>query len=114
MENNETLKEEVSDYIETKIKLIKLKTIDKTGTALSGIITLFVMAILSLFILLFLSMAAAYTVAELSGKNSLGFLTVAGFYILLCTFIFIFKEKIITMPVINILLKKYYYVANSK
>ncbi|MCW3075929.1 MAG: phage holin family protein [Bacteroidetes bacterium] len=113
MENTTTLHEhtikgDVEDYIETKIDLIKLKTIDKTGSAVSGIIVGVVSAILGLFILQFLSFSAAYAISSATGHPYLGFLCVAGFYILLTVLLILLKEKLVTMPIINALLSKFY------
>jgi hypothetical protein len=104
-----TLKNDVEDYIETKIDIIKLKAIDKTGSAISGTIVGIAAAILGLFILQFLSFSAAYAISEFTGYRYLGFLCVAGFYILVTITLFALKEKLITMPIINSLLKKFYH-----
>jgi uncharacterized membrane protein YagU involved in acid resistance len=109
MENNDSLKHNVEDYIETKIDIVKLKAIDKTGSALSGVISGILLAFLGLFVLVFLSFSAAFAVAEITGRNSLGFLAIAVFYGLVAGAVIIFKEKLITMPVINALMKKFYY-----
>jgi len=109
MESGDTLKENVSEYIETKVDLIKLKAIDKGASVLSGIVVGAATALLALFILVFLSFAAAFAIAELTGKNSLGFLAIAGFYIIVAVLLFILKEKIVTMPIVNALLNKFYY-----
>lgn len=108
MEETATLKENVEDYIETRIDIIKLKAIDKTGSAASGAIVGVIAAILGLFILQFLSFSAAYAISELTGYHYLGFLCVAGFYILLTILLVALKEKLVTMPIINGLLKKFY------
>jgi hypothetical protein len=108
IEEEGTLKENAEDYIETRIDIIKLKAIQKSGVALSGLITGVLTAFIGLFVLVFLSFSAAFAVAELIGKNSLGFLAIAGFYTLLGVVLLTLKEKIITMPVINALIKKFY------
>ncbi|MBA3663211.1 MAG: phage holin family protein [Bacteroidetes bacterium] len=105
----ETIKEDVEDYIETKIDIIKLKAIDKTGSAVSGAIVGIASAILGLFILQFLSFSAAYAISSYSGLPYLGFLCVAGFYILVTVSLILLKEKFVTMPIINALLKKFYH-----
>jgi hypothetical protein len=104
-----TIKTDVEDYIETKIDIMKLKAIDKAGAAISGTIVGIAAAILGLFILQFLSFSAAYAIADATGYIWLGFLCVAGFYILLVVSIILLKEKMITMPIINSLLAKFYH-----
>jgi len=107
MEEQGTLKENAGDYIETRVELIKLKAISKSGIAISGMITVVITIILAFFVLVFLSFSAAFAIAEITGRNSLGFLAIAGFYGLVGASVIILKEKIITMPVINVLLKKF-------
>jgi hypothetical protein len=109
MEHSDTLVGDIEEYIEDKVDLVKLKTASKTGTAISGAIVALVTARLGLFIIIFLSLSAAYAIGEATGKSYLGFLCVAGFYILLAVLLIVFKEKMITMPIINSLLKKMKY-----
>ncbi len=109
MESTETLKENIEDYIEAKVDLVKLKAANKTGGVIAGIIFGLVMARLSLFIIILLSFSAVYAISEVTGKTYHGFLIVAGFYILLAVLIIVLREKLITMPIINSLLKKLKY-----
>lgn len=108
METNavKEVKENVEDYIHTKLNLIKLKTADKAGTAISGVVLSVIVARLFLFIMIFLSFAAAYAISQATGRDYLGFLIVAGFYILVAAAVIIFRERLLTMPIINALLKK--------
>jgi hypothetical protein len=110
MDHPDTLKEDASDYIETKVKLIKLKTIDKAGSAISGAIAGVLIALFGFFLLLFLSLSAAFGISSISGRPFLGFLIVGLFYGLLIAGIIFFKEKMLTMPIIQMLLKRFYYI----
>lgn len=105
----ETLTENVTDYIQARVDLVKLKTVDKASVAITSTVTGVASAVLGFFIVLFLSFAGAYGVAEATGKTYIGFLAVTGFYALLLTVILVFKEKLITVPLINIMLKKFYW-----
>lgn len=109
MENAETLKANITSYIEDKADLLKLKAADKTGSAIAGTITGLVLARLFLFIMIFLSLSAAYAISNGTGRPFLGFLLVAGFYIVLAVLVLVLREKLFTMPVINWLLKKLKY-----
>ena len=108
MEHTGTLKENLEDYIETRIDLIKFKTAEKGASAISGIIVGVALFIFSMFILLFLSFSAAYAISYATQKPYLGFLAVAGFYILLVVLLLALKEKLITIPIVNTLLGKFY------
>jgi hypothetical protein len=109
MENPDTLKGSIENYIEDRVDLIKLTTADKAGSAISGVVLGLIVARLALFIIIFLSFSAAFAISQASGKYYLGFLIVAGFYCVLATLIIVLREKLITMPVINALLKKLHY-----
>ncbi|MCE3227057.1 MAG: hypothetical protein K0S32_1608 [Bacteroidetes bacterium] len=108
-ENVEEIKKDVEDYIDNRIDVIKLKAIDKAGSVASGLIVGIAIAFLGFFLLLFLSISAGFVIGEITGRNSIGFLCVALFYGLIATVILVFKEKLITFPIVNSLLKKYYY-----
>jgi hypothetical protein len=114
MEEHHNLKDDIEDYIDTKIDIIKLKAIDKIAGAASGAITGVSLAFLGVFILLFLSFAAAFALAELTGRNSIGFLCIGGFYILLALVLVVFKDQLVTMPVVNSLAKKFYFREEQK
>lgn len=109
MENTQTLKVDIENYIEHKVDLVKLRTADKAGSIASGIIVGIAMARLVLFIMLFLSFSVAFAISEATEKYYLGFLIVAGFYILVTVLLLVLKEKLITMPIINAILKKLNY-----
>jgi len=109
MEHSDTLVGDVEEYIEDKVDLVKLKTASKTGSTISNVIVGLVSARLGLFILIFLSFSAAFAIGEAIGRYSLGFLIVGGIYILLVAALFVLKDKMITMPIINALLKKMKY-----
>ena len=114
MEEHHNLKDEVEDYIDTKIDIIKLKFIDKIAGAVTGVVTGVGLAFLGVFILLFLSISAAFAIAELTGRSSIGFLCIGGFYILLAVILLVFKNQLITMPVVNSLAKKFYFREEQK
>src|SRR4051812_39494519 len=109
MENTASLKDNVRDYVETQLDIIKLQAINKGSAAASGVIVGIAVAFLSIFILMFLSFSAAYAISAATEKPYLGFLLVAAFYIVLAVLVIALKDKLITMPLINSLLAKYYY-----
>lgn len=109
MENPDTLKGNLESYIEDKVDLVKLRTAEKAGNIFSRIIVSLALARLGLFAIIFLSFSAAFAIAEATGKNYLGFLSVGGFYILVGGILFLMRDKLVTVPIINALLKKWNY-----
>ncbi len=96
----EPLFERVSDYGKTSIELLKLKAIDKTSDVVSTLIPNYFVLILVAFFVLFMSLAAAFWLGDLLGRDYYGFLILGGFYAVtaLC-FRFLLNKR----------LKKYFY-----
>ena len=114
-ENKETsplseIPEHVKDYIKTQIDYYKLVAAESIGKAAAGAATGVVLALFGYLFLLFLSVTAAIGIGTAAGKLYLGFLIVAGFYLLLAVLAYLLKDKLITTPIINAIIKK---MANS-
>jgi hypothetical protein len=108
MEDTTTLKDNIREYVDTQIKIAKLKAINKAGPLISGIIAGVLLAFLGIFILIFLSISAALGISTVTGHPYLGFLLVGIFYLIVAVLIVALKDKLLTMPIINALLKKFY------
>jgi hypothetical protein len=109
MEETATLKDNVHEFVDAKIDIIKLKAISKGAPMISNIIVAVAMAFLGIFILMFLSFSAAYAISSATEKPFLGFLIVAGFYILLAVLVIALKNKMLTTPIMQSLLNSLYY-----
>jgi hypothetical protein len=115
MENTTTsLKESIKDYVETQIDVIKLKAINQGSSIVAGIAVGVAMAVLGFLILIFLGLSAAVAISAATAKPFLGYLIVAGFFILLAVAVVLLKDKLITLPLINTLMQKIYYKAPPK
>ncbi len=105
----EEIKEDLKDYAQKKSDLMKLDAFEKAGkvsaVSFSGILILS----LSFFVLLFLLVAGALYVGELTGDYSLGFVCMAGLLLLLTLlYVFLFKRMVeysIMNSVIGLLMK---------
>lgn len=109
MEETASLKDNVQEFVDAKIDIIKLKAISKGAPMISNIIVGVTMAFLGIFIIMFLSFSAAYAISSATEKPFLGFLLVAGFYILLAVLVVALKNKLLTMPIMQSLLNSLYY-----
>lgn len=93
------------DYVNTRIDLFKLKAINKTSSVFSiTVATLFLIGI-SLIVLLFLSAGLAFYLGEILGAVHYGFFIVAGIYILIGLFVFLFRKAILKTPFSNWLIR---------
>ena len=83
----------VEEYVKERLLLLKLQTAEKTARLVSILLAAFIFGLLSFFILLFLSLMAAYYFAGLTGNFYYGFGIIAAFYILLLTLAVYFRKR---------------------
>ena len=84
-------KKAIEEYIEERMLLFKLQSIEKASKLIAVLFTGLLLAILGFFILLFLSIMLGYFFASITGSLYLGFGIVAAFYLIL--FLVIFKIR---------------------
>ncbi|MDF2438382.1 MAG: hypothetical protein K0Q95_2758 [Bacteroidota bacterium] len=116
MEEQNKLEKMVSDikeYAETRFDIIVLNTQDKATHVISSIATSVIMGVLGFFILIFLSIGGAWSLGEYFNSPSIGFFSVAGFYLLVTILLYVNREKWIKMPIINSILKKITFHEND-
>jgi len=89
----ETLLERATEYGQTSIELVKLKTLDKTTDIVSSFIPLSVVILLIVSFLLFLNLGITFWLGEILGKTFYGFFIVAAFYFLTGILIHFFLHK---------------------
>jgi len=78
----ESLLEKAELYAKTNIDILKLKAIDKLTDVISTIVAKLATIVVALIAIFLVNIAASLWIGELVGKSYLGFLIVAGFYIL--------------------------------
>ncbi|MEO6547517.1 MAG: phage holin family protein [Ferruginibacter sp.] len=98
--------ENAGDYVETRIDLLKLKAINKSSEVISSLVAVIAIIIAATVAVLLLNIALALWVGDLLGRAYLGFLVVAGIYLLLALLIHFFKDTWLKGPVSNIIIKK--------
>jgi hypothetical protein len=104
-EKVEGLTEHVKEYITTKVELAKLRLAEKTSLTVGNLIAAVVVAVLFLFVMLFGSIAGAWALSDWIGKRYIGFLIVAGFYLLLAIIVWFARNRLIRFPVMNAIVK---------
>ncbi len=108
MDRKETISEELSDvkkeietYFQSKLDLTKLQAAEDLSRFASGIAVKLVLFYIAMFVLIFVSMAAAFAIGTYTNSNELGFLVVAGVYVLFAFIFYLFKGILIQTPVIK-------------
>ena len=105
-EKIEGLTEHVREYVQTRIEQAKLEVAEKISLVIGTFIAATVVIILLLFVLVFGSIAGAWALSEWLGNPWIGFLIVAGFYLLLGIIIWFARGSIIRFPVMNAIIRQ--------
>ena len=74
--------EKAGDYFETKIQLIKLKSVNKSSDVLSSAIAALAVALILVIGIVLLSIGLALWIGKLTGESYYGFFIVAAIYLL--------------------------------
>lgn len=98
----------VEQYVQDRLLLLKLQTAAKVSKLSALLFSGLVIALLSFFILFFLSIMAGYFFAELTHSLYAGFGIVTGFYILLLIIIIALRKNNIEKFVTNTVIKVFF------
>jgi hypothetical protein len=101
-----TLIDKSKDYLETKIELAKLKTIDKSADVLSAVVVIVSMIFIGSLVIILISIGLSLFLGRLLGAYHYGFFIMGGFYAILLLVIFLQREKWIKTPISNGLINK--------
>lgn len=100
--------DEVKEYVNVSLDLYKLKATEKGAMIASTAIINILLGAFAAMALLFVSFAAAYAIAEMTGKIYLGFLAIAGFYALIGLLILATKDKWLKNSLVDSIIKSIY------
>lgn len=104
----ETLTKSVGDYVDTYYKLTVVKAADKAtalaASSLAGLAAFF----LSIFVLFFSGLAISIWLGQLLENPVLGYLIVAGFYLLLMVILIALRKRIVFPFIRNLIVRKFY------
>ena len=102
----ESLVTHAEELATTTVELMKLKAVDTSIKITSGLMTGLIIGLLSSICVLFLSIASAMWIGESLGKTYLGFMIVAGFYILLTIAVIYFLPKTVERTIGQLIIQK--------
>ena len=101
-------KKKLEDYIQKRLLLFRLQTVEKASKLVAVLITGLVMGVLAFFILLFLSIMAGYFFAAITGSEYIGFGIVALFYIVLLIVLIKLRKKVLQKFLTNTLIQIFF------
>ncbi|MDP4283813.1 MAG: phage holin family protein [Bacteroidota bacterium] len=110
MENRSNSIEELfyklKEYIDLRIDLFKLKSINKISGFLSTLIVVSILAVLAFLVLICITIGVALLLGEILGKTYYGFLVMALLYIIIGLVLYYGRNKFLKKPISNNLIKE--------
>lgn len=104
--NIELLYKKAKDYADINIELLKLNSIDKTADVLSSLVSRLIIFMFVVMFVLLVNIALSLYLGELLGKDYLGYAVVAAIYLVLIIVINCYRDKLIKMPLTNLVIAK--------
>jgi len=92
------------DFIDTRIELLKLNIAEKGAHSGANVLTLIILSTVGLFAAACFTVALSLWLGGLLESMPLGFLVVGLVYLFLATILFIFRERILTTPLLRALI----------
>ncbi|MGV3697745.1 competence protein [Flavobacterium sp.] len=100
-DNIEEIQENTKAYIESSIAYYKLWGFKVAMKSTTLMLKFVLIAICLMIVLLFVSVAGALALGNLFGSYVLGFLAVAGLYLIMVFLLFLVKDKIVEGPILE-------------
>ena len=95
----------VSDYVETRLDLLKLTTVRSLSRTLSMLILVTIISFMVLFFLLFLVIAFSWFMSDLLGSATMGFLCGGGVFLLIIVLSVAFRKALFLNPLIRLFIQ---------
>lgn len=101
-ENRALLKE----YLELRMDLFKLQGVRMISRSFSVLVVAVIVALMGLFVLLFLGIAFAWWIAGLTGSNIIGFASAGGLFMLLLILVIVLRRPLFQNPLIRLFIEE--------
>ena len=90
--NFDSIVENLSGYVEKRIELFKIEMKEDVALGAARLLIMLVLSLALFMLILFLSLGGAVLLNRILESDSLGFLLVAGFYLLIFMLFFLLKD----------------------
>lgn len=102
----EQLAGHIKEYVNVKIESVKLDAAEKSSKIIANAIAMLIILFILFLAIGFASIAAAYAISDKIGKTYTGFLIVSGIYLAIGIIIYMMREKLIRIPVMNSIIQE--------
>lgn len=105
---HQKLIDKVSEYVRVRKELAILQTVDKGSQLFANLLSGILVIIFALLAFLFGSFALGFYLSEILGNTYIGFLIVAGFYLLIAIILNSIKDKYLEKKFMNMIIAKFF------
>lgn len=109
MENQENAFEglfsKTTEYLETRVDIIRLKAADKTSELVSSFVSNIIIICIASMILILISIGFAIWLGIILNKMYLGFFVVGVFYMLVILILFLGRNQLLKTPLKDLMIK---------
>jgi hypothetical protein len=95
------------EYLQLQLDYFRLDLAERTAKAASALVAFLAIGALVLLALFMVTVALALLLGQMWGSYALGFAAIAGLYLLLVLFLSVFKDRILTNPLLSQLLQAF-------
>ena len=95
-------------YAKLQLEHLRLEAAEKLAKTASTLAATLVLAALGMLVLLMLTLAAGFYLGQLWQSYPLGFLCMAGFYVLVAVLVWIFKDRWLTNPMLTTIIRSFF------
>jgi hypothetical protein len=103
----ETIIQQTGEYLETRMELIRLKTISKSSQVVSNLLTRILLVAITLLFFSLFNIGVALWIGDSLGKLYYGFFLVAGFYAVAGVIFYLIRDRFIQEPISNLIISKF-------
>jgi len=100
-ENTEAIQENAKAYMESSLAYYKLWGFKVAMKSTTLLVKFLLIALCLMIVLFFVSIAGAMALGQLFDSYPLGFLAIAGIYLVLALLLFLVKDKIVEGPILE-------------
>ena len=101
----ESLVDQLKAYVNTRVSQAKLSLAEKLSNLAATVIAMLMSALVFFLFLTLLCVAVALLIGQWLGSLWLGFLIVSGFVLLLGLILWVAKDRIFRIPIMNVLIE---------
>ena len=99
-------KEVIRDYVDTRAELFKLQAVRMTARTVSMLAVVGIVAMLALFVVLFLGMSLSFWLSAVLNNQVAGFAITGGLFVLLLVIVILLRKPLFLNPLVKAIIRK--------